>query len=526
MITPHPSWHGYAAPRSRPKSWPESERVAWSSAWGRRATLLLFVMTAIRLVIISATGLSDTEAYYLTWSRFPDWSYYDHPPLIVWIMSATTIGSASPFLVRIGSVVCSGLFGLLVYRLTVRLFASSRAGFLALLVVSILPAFFFTGFLANPEAPLAPLWVLYLLLLDDLRSHDEFWRPLLVGAVIGVGFLAKYTALLAVPITVLFVALSPGARRWLYRPTFYLAGLVALLVASPVVYWNYLHGWPSVTLHLVDRMPAASACTFVANARRVLLAQVALFHPLVLPGLLAMLGVSAYRAHDDERYRLLAVASGPMLLFLFVVMVRACDAEPHWTMVGYVPLAVASGGWADEQLGRANRIGKAYVLCLGCSVAASAVLVALYAAHIVSPAILRLLPESAYSPNADPINETLGWDRVRAAIAEESVRLGPDAVVASEQNVLCGHLDVVVDDRPAVYCPSLRRTEFDFIGRRAPSSRAPVIFVDSARYPGNPAVSLPLHTCARVREIEVERGERMLGRFRISECLPRGEAAR
>jgi 4-amino-4-deoxy-L-arabinose transferase-like glycosyltransferase len=482
-------------------------------------------MTAIRLVIISTIGLSDTEAYYLTWSRFPDWSYYDHPPLIAWIMSATTVGSTSPFFVRLGSVVCSGLFGFLVNRLATRLFASPRAGFLALLVVSILPAFFFTGFLANPEAPLAPLWVLYLILLEDLRHHDEAWRPLLVGAVIGVGFLAKYTALLAVPITVLFVVVSPGARRWLRRPTFYLAGLVALLVASPVVYWNYLHGWPSVTLHLVERMPAASAGTFVANARRILLAQVALFHPLVLPGLLAMLAVTVYRARNDDRYRLLAVASGPMLLFFFFVMVRACDAEPHWTMVGYVPLAVASGGWGDEQLDRANRIGKAYLLYLGSSVAGSTALVAVYAAHIASPALLRLLPESAYSANADPINETLGWDRVRAVIAEESVRLGPDAVVASEHNVLCGHLEVALDDAPAVYCPSPRRTEFDFIGRRAPPPLAPVIYVDSARYPGDPTVSLPDYSCARVREIAVERGGRALGRYRISECLPRGEVA-
>src|SRR5271170_6644114 len=111
MLTPHPSWHGYAVPRSRPKSWPEIEWVARSSVWERRTALLLFAVTALRLVIISTTGLSDTEAYYFTWSRFPDWSYYDHPPLIAWLMSATTMGSTSPFFVRIGSVVCSGLFG-------------------------------------------------------------------------------------------------------------------------------------------------------------------------------------------------------------------------------------------------------------------------------------------------------------------------------------------------------------------------------------------------------------------------------
>jgi hypothetical protein len=522
MMPPHSTWQGLALPPARPNEAAWLERL---SVWERRTALLLVGMTALRLVVASASGLSDTEAYYLTWSRFPDWSYYDHPPLLAWILSATTTLSRAPFFVRIGSVVSSALFGFLLYRLTARLFASPRAGFLALLVVSIVPAFFFTGFLANPEAPLAPLWVLFLLTLDDLRDHDEPWRPLLVGAVIGAGFLAKYTALLAVPVALLFVALSPAARRWLCRPAFYAAGLVALLLASPVIFWNELHGWPSVTLHLVERMPTAGTAAFVANARRVFVSQLLLFNPLVFPGLLAVLAVTLSRARSDERYRFLAVASAPVLLFLFTVMVRANDAEPHWTMVGYVPLAVASGGWGDEQLARASRTGKAYLAYVRASVAFSGLVAILYTVHVATPIFPRLLPQAAYDANADPINETLGWERVKEAIGRESSRLGPGAVVVSEHNVLCGHLDVADDDQPPVYCASPRRTEFDFIGRRTPPPGAPVVYVDSARYPGDPSRSLPGYDCTRVGDVAVERGGRALGSYRIQACMARGEVA-
>ena len=51
-----------------------------------------------------------------------------------------------------------------------------------------------TSVLVNPEALLAPLWVAFLLLLWDLRDRDEAWRPLLLGVVVGVGFLLKYGA--------------------------------------------------------------------------------------------------------------------------------------------------------------------------------------------------------------------------------------------------------------------------------------------------------------------------------------------
>ena len=35
---------------------------------------------------------------------------------------------------------------------------------------------------------------------------------------------------------------------------------------------------------------------------------------------------------------------------------------------------------------------------------------------------------------------------------------GPDTVVASNHNVLCGQIAAQLDDRPHVYCPSPRRT--------------------------------------------------------------------
>ena len=142
----------------------------------------------------------------------------------------------------------------LLYRLGARLF-SPRAGFLAVAMVTAIPAFVFVGFLLNPEGLLAPLWILLLLLLDDLREHDEPWRPLLLGR--------RHRR--RVPREVHGAARRAGrarstwrarrsTRRWLRRPSFYLAGVLALVIATPVVAWNYAHDWPSLRLHLSERM--------------------------------------------------------------------------------------------------------------------------------------------------------------------------------------------------------------------------------------------------------------------------------
>jgi 4-amino-4-deoxy-L-arabinose transferase-like glycosyltransferase len=461
--------------------------------------------------------LSDTEAYYAQWARSPSLSYYDHPPLVAWTTWLATRLASGAWVTRLGPVAYAAAFDALLYRLTTRLF-SPRAGFFALAVVNVIPAFFFTGFLLNPEGLLAPLWVLFLLLLLDLRDHDEPWRPLAAGAVVGVAFLAKYTALCAVPVALLYVAGSGRTRRWLRRPSFYLAGVVAFAIASPVVVWNALEGWPTVRLHLSERMARPAAESLASAIWRVGAAQLVVFQPLVLPGLLGVLVVALRRATRDERYRLVATASLPVLAFLLAVMVRAGDSEPHWTMVAYAPLVVAAGGLLDESTGRLGRFTRLYsraALLLSAGVAA------LYLVHLGSPALARALP--SYNPNADPINETLGWDRVAAAVRSQAGELGRGAVVAGAHNVLCGHLQAALDDTPPVYCASPRRTEYDFLGRRTPPSGLPIVFVNSDRYPDDPALALPRHRCIHAQDVAIERSGLRVGRYRIHQCMPAGE---
>jgi dolichyl-phosphate-mannose-protein mannosyltransferase len=494
--------------------WGTLESLVDLSTWHRRAAWFMAVLTIARLGIIAVTGLSDTESYYYVWSRFPALSYYDHPPLVAWMTAVTTIASKSAFSARVGAVLCSGLLGALVYRLAARLF-SPRAGFLALVAVSTPPVFFFTGFLINPENPLAPLWVLSLLLLHDLRSHDEPWRPLLLGLAIGAAFLAKYTAILLVPVTLIFLATSPRTRRWFRRPSLYASGLVALAMASPVIVWNYQHHWPSVTLHLVERMSAPRASTMAYRAMHMVLDQFVLYQPLALLGLVSMLGVALARARTDERYRLLAVASAPVLLFLFAVMVKARDAEPHWTMVGFLPVTIAAGGWLDEHMDDAQR---GLIVYLRACVGVSAAFFVLYFVHTQSPVVMRLIPPSLYGANVDPINETFGWDRVQTAILDEAAKLGPNTVVASNHNVLCGQVAARINDQPHVYCPSPRRTEFDFMGRREPPLGVPVVYVDSERYHDSVSERLPGRACVQAQTVEVLRAGRPLNKYGIYAC--------
>jgi hypothetical protein len=137
-----------------------------------------------------------------------------------------------------------------------------------------------------------------------------------------------------------------------------------------------------------------------------------------------------------------------------------------------------------------------------------------------TPALAKGLPW--YDPAADPFAETIGWERVSAAIVVHAARLGPGVAVVGAHNVLCGHIQAAVDDSPPVYCASPRRTQFDFIGRRTPPTGAPVVFVDTERYPADVALALPDRACGTPEGIEIDRSGLHQALVRVRDCAPLG----
>ncbi|MEI6857911.1 glycosyltransferase family 39 protein [Psychrilyobacter sp.] len=71
----------------------------------KKFIIFLVGITVLRLAIGSYLNLSDDEAYYLLWSRNLGMSYYDHPPLIAYLIRLiTSIFGENNFSVRFVSV--------------------------------------------------------------------------------------------------------------------------------------------------------------------------------------------------------------------------------------------------------------------------------------------------------------------------------------------------------------------------------------------------------------------------------------
>lgn len=73
---------------------------------------------------------------------------------------------------------------------------------------------------------------------------------LLTGIALGVGYLAKMTVFILIPIFFLYVLISKKYKYWFKRSELYIALIIALLIISPTLYWNMLHGWANYRMFL------------------------------------------------------------------------------------------------------------------------------------------------------------------------------------------------------------------------------------------------------------------------------------
>jgi hypothetical protein len=304
--------------------------------WG-----LIAVSGLLRLALASSLGLGNDEAYHYLFTVHPDWSYYDHPPMVAVVETvgmALMGGRASELGLRLGFIALFAGSTWLMARLTTRSYGP-RAGWFAALGLN-LTAYhsFAAGMFALPDGPLLFFWLLTLdRLAVALESPEKLAPWLWVGLAWGGGLLSKYHAIFLPLGTLLYLALEPSARPWLRRPGPYLAVVVGLIVFGPVLAWNAEHGWVSFVF---QGGRAVGTLAFRPDTLLgALLGQAAYLFPWIWWPLVVILIGRGRRLLGDlgasDRF-LLCQAIVPLAVFTMVACTRS--VLPHWTLVGFLSL--------------------------------------------------------------------------------------------------------------------------------------------------------------------------------------------
>jgi membrane-associated phospholipid phosphatase len=229
--------------------------------WLRLGYLWITASLLVGLAYIASgtIQLGEDEAYQWLWSKHLALSYYSKPPLIAYTQFlGTSLWGDTAFGVRFFSPVIAAILAFLLLRFFARE-VNARAGFFLLLIITATPLMSAGSVLMTIDPLSVLFWTAAMLagwraVQPDAPTRQWLW----VGLWMGLGFLSKYTELFQFLSWALFFALWPPARKQLRRPGPYLALLVHLVCALPVLIWNAQHDWVTVS-HVADDAGVRSA---------------------------------------------------------------------------------------------------------------------------------------------------------------------------------------------------------------------------------------------------------------------------
>ena len=172
------------------------------------AGALVLGLTALRVLALALSDLDlhGDEAQYWSWAQDPAFGYFSKPPMVAWIIAATTAACGDgEFCVRLASPLIHALTAGVVFVLARALY-DARIALWSAVTYATLPAVSFSSGLISTDVPLLLFWSLALVaFVHLLRRRGSAWT-LALGVALGLGLLSKYA-----------MGLFPALRRGLLR---------------------------------------------------------------------------------------------------------------------------------------------------------------------------------------------------------------------------------------------------------------------------------------------------------------------
>ncbi len=377
------------------------------------AGLLLFRFCYIASNIIE---LSNDEAYQWLWSKHLALSYYSKPPGIAFLQFVgTQLWGDTQFGVRFFSPVCAAILSWILLRFLARE-VGARQGFLLLLILTATPLMSAGTILMTIDAPLALAWSVAVMAgWRAIQPDGTLKQWLLAGAAAGLGFLFKYTAAYLVVCWAFFFVLWRPARVHLKKPGPYLALLLVLISALPVIFWNSRHQW--VTLrHVAWNAGLNSAWRpTLRYFWEFTLVEAVLLNPVFFVGAIWAMGAFWKRRRENPLLLYFFCTGGLVFLGHWIYSLHS-RVLPNWIAPAVVPMFCLMITYWDTRWREACRwvqrwLAVGLVFGLTCAVL-------MHDTDLIGGIVGRRLPG-----DADPLRRVRGYEETAVYVGQARQRL-------------------------------------------------------------------------------------------------------
>jgi 4-amino-4-deoxy-L-arabinose transferase-like glycosyltransferase len=458
--------------------------------------LTVAALVALRLVAAAFTPLTFDEAYYWMWSRHLAGGYYDHPPMVAFVIRAGTLIAGNTELgVRLVSILLALPMSFAVYRATEILFGGTRTAASATILLNATMMAAVGTLIVTPDAPLlvASSFVLFFLAKVLETGRGEWWFA--VGAAAGCALLSKYTAMFFGPAIVIWLVAVPKLRRWFLSPCLYLGGLVALALFAPVILWNADHQWVSFIKQLGRARIEDFRPAFIAE---LVPTQVGFATPLVF--ILGAMGLHAmaWRQSGALAARALVNSMFWTVVAYFVWHSLHARVEANWFAPVYPAFAVAAAvaacltpweGWRRR-------------LADFCTRWAAPTGIVLFALLIVQANTGML---TGYRRDATVRSVGVGWHEIAREIESVRARVGATCVLTPDYGTT-GWLSFYL---PKGTCVAQQAQRIRWVNMGEPDAtllKGKLLYVDDAIPDGRPFLKEFFGRIEKIGEVTRKRG--------------------
>ncbi|MFJ5155905.1 glycosyltransferase family 39 protein [Streptomyces sp. NPDC088353] len=404
-------------------------------------------------------GYHRDELYFLAAGDHPARGYVDQPPLTPLVArAARAVFGDTPAGLRVPAALAFAAYVVVAALVARELGCRRRAQTLAAGLAGLSAQALAVGhMLSTATFDLLAWLVICQLALRLLRTGDGRWW-LALGAAVGVGLLNKYLVALLV-VVLLAAILAVGPRRVLRSGWLPVGALVALVVASPGLWWQVDHGWPQLTV-----AGGISQDDGAENRLLFLPQQLVYLSPLFVP--VWVTGWLRLRRDPALRWARAAAVAYPLLCLL----VLGLGGKGYYAVPLLVVLLVAGCEPLADWLRSRSR-----ALLLAGAVAVTAVINAMVTLPVLPPSALGV----PLAMNKEQ-GEQIGWQALTDTVSEAWLAVPAEdrarAVVFTQNYGEAGALDRYGPERglPRPYSGHMSYADW----RRPPdTANGPVLLV-------------------------------------------------
>ncbi|WP_324172965.1 glycosyltransferase family 39 protein [Sulfurimonas sp.] len=210
---------------------------------------IVFLIFIFKIILLSLVPLTGDEAYFIKWGNTLSMGYYDHPPMVGWLIYLMSFVSDNYIFYRLFSVVTTFIVTYLIYKIAELYMEQKRAFYIGLLFLAS-PVDILISLFTNDVALLLFGTLGVFFLLYSFEKEKKILYALLSGLFLGFAFLSKYFAAFLLISLLIFVFIKYKTKA---IKNVLIISVIVLLAIAQNLYFNYNSCWNNIMFNFFAR---------------------------------------------------------------------------------------------------------------------------------------------------------------------------------------------------------------------------------------------------------------------------------